>query len=104
MRYPDLARTVRGAAAVALVAGLAGCAGSLSGAYADESGLLKFTFKPGHKVEIHNPLGFGNVEYEYEIKDKALRIEMPEGTQVFPFVEKGCFQVSVFGKVCKVKS
>ena len=104
MNYPNSARITRVVAGAVVVAGFAGCGGALNGEYADDSGLMKFTFKPGHKVEIHNPLGMGNIEYEYEIKDKALHIKMPQGTEVFPFVENGCFQVSVFGKVCKVKS
>ena len=104
MDKPHLARRARWAASVVAVAGLAGCGGNLSGQYADASGLMKFNFKAGHKVEMENPFGGGAVEYDYEIKDKALHVMMPQGTQVFPLDDKGCFQVSFVARVCKVES
>ena len=88
---------------IAIVTVIAGCGGGLSGYYADETGLMKFNFKPGHKVEMENPFGGGSVEFDYQIKDKALRINMPQGMQVYPFTEHGCFMVTFVGKVCKVK-
>src|SRR5882672_1347759 len=94
MDKPHLARRARWAASVVAVAGIAGCGGSLSGQYADASGLMKFNFKAGHKVEMENPFGGGTVEYEYKIKDRALHVMMPQGTQVFPMDDQGCFQVS----------
>jgi len=51
MDKPHLARRARWAASVVAVAGFAGCGGSLSGQYADASGLMKFNFKAGRKVE-----------------------------------------------------
>jgi hypothetical protein len=104
MNYPNVARAWRYAASAAVVAGLSACGGSFSGPYADDSGLMKFTFKSGHKVEMVAPFGGGSVEYDYEIKDKTLRILMPQGTQIFPIDDKGCFAVTFVGKVCKVKS
>ena len=86
MDKPHLARRTRWAACVVAVAGFAGCGGRLNGQYADASGLMKFNFKSGHKVEMENPIGGGSVEYDYEIGDK------------------GCFQVSFIARVCKVES
>lgn len=104
MEKPHFARRARWAASVVAIAGFTACGGSLSGQYADSSGLMKFNFKAGHKVEMENPFGGGSVEYDYEIKDKALHVKMPQGTQVFPLDDKGCFQVSFIARVCKVES
>jgi hypothetical protein len=97
-------RASRCAALAAVLVGIAACGGGFSGPYTDANGIMKYTFKSGGKVEIALPFGAGTAEFDYEIKDRKLRINTPEGTQIFPIDEKGCFDVPLVGKMCRVKN
>ena len=83
---------------------VASCGGaSLSGEYADDSGMFTYNFKPGGKVEM-TTLG-GTVEMHYELEDGKVKVGMAGGPQqVFTIDKEGCLDGGgMMGKLCKKK-
>ncbi|MGD9211004.1 MAG: hypothetical protein PVI90_09505 [Desulfobacteraceae bacterium] len=54
-----------------------GCGSKLEGTYEDESGLMRFEFKPDDKVYM-NAMG-SEIEVKYKINGEKVKIIMPNG-------------------------
>ena len=87
---------------------VASCGGaSLSGEYADDSGMFTYNFKPGGKVEITtNVLGTSQtVEMHYELEEGKVKVGTAGGPQQVITIDKeGCLDMGgIVGKLCKKK-
>lgn len=81
---------------------LASCGGGLSGEYADSSGLFKYNFKSGGKVEMTTMAGV--IETDYRLDGDRVKVG-PEGSATILSLDKdGCLDAGGFmGKLCKAK-
>lgn len=92
--------TLRQCALGAALVTMAACGGGPSGEYADSSGLFKYNFKSGGKVEM-TTMG-GTVELDYKFEGGKVKLG-PQGSQlVWSFDQDGCLDAGGFmGKLCK---
>ena len=93
---PHLRRCALGFALLVTVS----CGGGPSGEYADSSGLFKYNFKSGGKVEMTS-MG-GTVELDYAFEDGKVKLGPEASRQVLSFDKDGCLDAGAFvGKLCK---
>lgn len=69
---------------------LSACGQRVEGTYAN--GMLSYTFWGTGKVNMSDFLGVVNVDYNYKIEGKNIKVTTPEATQVFVLLEDGSLQ------------
>lgn len=69
------------------------CGSKLDGTYTDRDHYIKLTFESDSKAIIGG--GFSpNVEVDYKIDGKNLKLTVPQGTEVFTLEDRGDIRVS----------
>lgn len=87
------------ASMVALTLAVAACSKGLSGTYADKNRMLEMEFKSKDTVVV-KALGAGT-ELKYELEDKSVKLDSPQGKLVLPIREDGCIAYPMIGSLCK---
>lgn len=81
-------------ALVLSVAGLAACGGGFEGTYADEMGVVSYTFKSDGTVTVTGPFG-SEVEMEYEKDGDRVLVGSGGARQVLDILEDGSLDMGI---------